>query len=73
MKAQLTFDLDQPEDISAHKRCIMSLDMAIALWKISNLRRDFEFQEEHGKLTSEFVMDMIYQKLDGINIDDLMN
>ena len=73
MKAQLTFDLNEPEDMAAHKRCIMSLDMAVALWKISNLRKDFEWEEEQGKLTSEYVMDMIYQKLEGLNIDDLMS
>lgn len=73
MKAQLTFDLNEPEDISAHKRCILAVDMAVAIWNISNLRKDLEWQEEQGKLTSEYVMDAIFQALQGLPIDDLMN
>ena len=73
MEAILKFDMNEQDDIIAHKRCIMALDMAVALWKITNLRKDFEWEEEQGKLTSEYVMDMIYQKLDGLNIDDLMS
>jgi len=37
LKAQLTFDLDEPFDEIAHKRCVKSLDMALCLLEISRL------------------------------------
>lgn len=40
MKAKLTFNLDDPEDRKAHKRCVKATDMAIALFDIQyNLYR----------------------------------
>lgn len=36
MKARLTFDLNDPEDAMAHKRCVKATDMAIALFDIQN-------------------------------------
>lgn len=71
MKAELHFDLNDVDDIAAHKRCIMATDMAVALWNISNLRKHFQWQEEAGTLTSEYVMDRIYQELQGIDLDNL--
>ena len=37
MKAQLTFDLDDPFDEIAHKRCVKSLDMALCLLELSQI------------------------------------
>lgn len=36
MKAILEFDLDNPDDAMSHKRCVKSLDMAIALFEITH-------------------------------------
>jgi hypothetical protein len=34
MKAILEFNLDEVDDSMAHKRCVMSLDMALVLWEM---------------------------------------
>lgn len=34
MKATLEFNLEDADDIRAHKRCVQSLDMAIVLWEL---------------------------------------
>jgi len=39
MKAILEFDLNEPDDVTAHKRAVKSLDMAIALWDIEQYLR----------------------------------
>jgi len=39
MKAILEFDLNETNDISAHKRAVKALDMAIALWDIEQYLR----------------------------------
>jgi hypothetical protein len=36
MKAKLLFDLDEPFDKVAHMRCMKALDMALALFVMSN-------------------------------------
>ena len=45
MKAILEFDLDNPDDVQAHYRCVMATDMAIALWELSQLIHIAEKQE----------------------------
>jgi len=39
MKAILEFDLNETNDIFAHKRAVKALDMAIALWDIEQYLR----------------------------------
>ncbi len=34
MKARLTFDLSDPDDARAHRRCIHSEGMALVLWEL---------------------------------------
>jgi hypothetical protein len=34
MKATLTFNLSEPDDVMNHNRCVQALDMALALWEI---------------------------------------
>ena len=36
MKAILEFNLNDPEDVQAHLRCLKSLDMAIILFEVAN-------------------------------------
>lgn len=36
MKAKLEFNLNDPEDAMAHKRCVKALDMALVLFEIQN-------------------------------------
>jgi hypothetical protein len=85
MKAQLNFDLDEPDDIYAHKRAIKSLDLALALWSISsNLinhierRVDAIEEKEMRKVTVDEVIEMFSNELDdtlmehNIQLDELI-
>ena len=49
MKANLLFNLDNPEDAMAHLRCVKSLDMALALWTFAGKIRSFIDTSEDGK------------------------
>lgn len=50
MKAVLEFDLNDSEDVRAHKRCVKALDMAMALHEILN---HFRNELKYGDLTGE--------------------
>jgi hypothetical protein len=66
MKARLTFDLSDPDDAMAHKRCIHSTGLALVIWElIHNSRKCENIDDMH---------DLITQKCDenGIVIDDLI-
>ena len=75
MKAIIEFDLNEPDDVANHRRFTKSLDMAIALWYISQLRKDLEALEDRNDLNVESVIDKIYTILNdhNINIDELCN
>ena len=46
MKATLKFDLNEQDDVLAHKRCVKSLDMAIALWEVDQyLRSESKYKD----------------------------
>ena len=72
MKAILKFDLNEQDDILAHKRCVKSLDMAIALWDIDQYLRteskykDNEIAYEIREKFHEIMTDH------GLNFDDLI-
>ena len=45
-KAILEFDLNEPDDVEAHKRAIKSIDMMLALWDIEKyLRAQTKYNE----------------------------
>jgi hypothetical protein len=48
--------------------------MACALWEIRNMRKELEWMEEKGELSSEQVMNRILEHFDNhnINVDELM-
>jgi hypothetical protein len=74
MKARLEFDLNEPDDIKNHLRCIKALDMALVLWELRNIRKELEWMEEQGELSSETVMTKILEHFDNhnINADELI-
>jgi hypothetical protein len=53
MKASIFFDLDDHEDALAHHRAVKSLDMALALWKLSGKIRELIDTSEDGKYIDE--------------------
>jgi hypothetical protein len=66
MEAILKFNLDDKEDKKAHLRCIKSLDMAIAIFKI----REYTFKSEKN-VSSEFIFDVL--KESNIDLEDLID
>lgn len=74
MKATIEFDLNEPDDIKSHLRCVKALDMALALWHIRMMRKDLEHMEDVNELTTENVISKIFEILDDhtLNTDELM-
>lgn len=49
-KAILEFDLNEPDDVEAHKRVVKSLDLTLALWDIEQyLRSQVKYNESLSK------------------------
>ena len=67
-KAILEFDLNEPDDVQAHKRAVKALDMAMALWDMDEyLRQQLKYND---KITGE-----VYDALDKAReqLRDFMN
>ena len=78
MKATLEFDLNEPDDIQAHLRCVKSMDLVLFILKIeANLRG----KVKHGNLTDcqyetiDKFREEFYQEMNqmGINTDELVS
>jgi len=73
MKATLTFDLDNPDDVKAHLKCIQAENMAHFIWE---LRHNFWRKWKHNE--DNFTLDNYKEALGelmeecGINIDNLI-
>ena len=66
MKATLEFNMDEPEDVMAHLRCAKSLDMALALWDISQAGyKDLSLEDYKSEVLQAF-------NKYNINLDDLI-
>jgi hypothetical protein len=74
MKAKIEFDLNEPDDIKNHLRCVKATDMALVLWTIYHMRKQLEWMEEQGKLSADTVMDKILDAFNdhNVNIDEIM-
>lgn len=83
MKAIIEFDLNEPDDVLAHKRAIKSLDLALAIWSICSLRKRMELEIDRAVSedknftpydTLDFLLDHIKEILDEyhISINDLI-
>lgn len=78
-KGILEFDLNEPDDVIAHKRAVKATDMAIALHEISyNLKKRIGYELEGADIKGEevsnyevlnMVFDRIHAKLNELNID----
>lgn len=80
MKATLEFNLNENEDVMAHKRCVKSLDMAIALFHITTtlvdkVRHLEEIAEETDLNLADFIISEINAIMEdnSINIEELVN
>lgn len=78
MKAILEFDLNEQEDIVAHKRATKALDMALALWDIDHyLRTQVKYNEaltQEAQDAFERAQERFYEILNehNISIDEVL-
>jgi len=79
-KAILEYDLNDIDDIMAHKRATKSLDMAMALWDIThNTKKSLEWSMDGKEMDKYDTLDMVFDKLHeilnehNIRLDDLIN
>lgn len=80
-KAILEFDLNEQDDVEAHKRAVKSLDLVIALWDIDQYLRSLlkygdecSITEEQHKVlneTREKLHDILREK--NISFDELLS
>jgi hypothetical protein len=80
MRATLEFNLNEPEDVMAHKRCVKSVDMALALHMISTqlvekLKHIEELAPDSELNLVDFIEDEISFALEanGIMLDELIS
>lgn len=78
-EAILKFDLNDPDDIIAHKRAVKSFDMAMALWEIThNTKKGLEWSLEGKDLDKYEVLELVFEKVyeilndNNINTDELI-
>jgi hypothetical protein len=79
-KAILDYDLNDPDDVMAHKRAIKSLDMTLALWEIiNNTKKGLEWSMEEKEMDKYDALELVYEKIfevlseHNIVIEDLIN
>ena len=77
-KGILEFDLNEPDDIMAHKRAVKASDMASALWDIThNTKKGLEWSMEGKEIDKYEALELVYEKIyeilddHSIKLDDL--
>jgi hypothetical protein len=81
MKAILEFDLNDPDDIRAHMRCVKALDMAIVLWELRyNVKKRCEnILERKEEIDKYEALEIIFEELmemynhHNLSVDDLIS
>ena len=67
MKATLKFDMSDPDDIMAHKRCVKAGDMAHALFQISGLIKKSEwFLDSNPEMGAAEMIDFFAESFSNI-------
>lgn len=79
-KGILKYDLNEPDDMMAHKRAVKSLDLALALWDIThNTKKSIEWSLDGKDIDKYEVLDLVYDRIylileeHNIKLDDLIN
>ena len=65
-KATLTYNILDPDDNQDFKRAVKSLDMALALWDILQLKKKLEYKFEDQDNTNNDVFDGLEAMAEGI-------
>ena len=73
MKSQLTFDLDEPQDRLAHRRCINATNAYLVLHNFSEDLRNLEKHSGQRVIGIDEIRDIFYSTLEkyDINLNDL--
>jgi cell fate (sporulation/competence/biofilm development) regulator YmcA (YheA/YmcA/DUF963 family) len=78
-KAKIKYDLNDVDDVYAHKRAVKSLDMALALWEIThNTKKGLEWSMEGKEIDKYDALEMVFEKIHeiisdhSIDLDDLI-
>jgi hypothetical protein len=75
MKAELKFNLDDPDDKMAHMRCVKALDMALAIWNIKQALEEALDTSEDGLTISGLSLSDRFNDIwsnHNINLEDLI-
>lgn len=75
MKAQLVFNLDNPDDAMAHLRCVKALELALCLFNIKQeISRLSDISDDGKHIDYADVMDAINEEMErqSIKLDDLI-
>lgn len=76
MRATLSFNLNDPDDIEAHMRCVKATEITLALWSIINhVRTSVDHSEDGKHIDGYALMDNVQESLEkyDINIDHLIS
>lgn len=78
-KAIIEYNLNDIDDVNAHKRAIKSLDLALALWEIThNTKKKLEWSMEGKEMDKYEAVELVYEKINeilsehNIDLDDLI-
>ena len=78
-KAIIEYNLNDIDDVYAHKRAVKSLDLALALWDIThNTKKKLEWGMEGKEMDKYDALELVYEKINeiisehNIDLDDLM-
>jgi hypothetical protein len=78
-KAKIEYDLNDVDDVYAHKRAVKSLDMALVLWEIThNTKKGLEWKMEGKEMDKYDALEMVYEKIyeimseHNVDLDDLI-
>jgi len=79
-KGILEYDLNEPDDIVAHKRAVKATDMTMALWDIThNTKKGLEWSMEGKEIDKYDALEMVFEKIHeilnayNIDTDELIN
>jgi hypothetical protein len=70
MKANLEFDLNDPDDKQAHLRCVKALDMALALSTLREQFRQLE-KERRGPIDQKHFYEVLHEY--GLTMEELIS
>ena len=78
-KAKIEYDLNDVDDVYAHKRAVKSLDMALVLWEIThNTKKGLEWKMEGKEMDKYDALELVYEKIyeimseHNVDLDDLI-